>query len=77
MRNEVSIYVKVGLPWTEVGMEAWHLLDTGDVSLTLDYVSNILSDAGSITSSRSFTVKLPRTVHNDRLRITSKTFQNA
>lgn len=67
MRKDISIYVKVNLPGMEYDMEEWQLLDVGNLSLTLDYISNILSDIGSITSSRTFTVKLPRTVHNDKV----------
>ena len=67
MRKDISIYVKVNLPGMEYDMEEWQLLDVGNLSLTLDYISNILSDIGSITSSHTFTVKLPRTVHNDKV----------
>ena len=44
----------------------WYPLDIGNGNtLTLDYVSNLLSDVSQINSSRSFTVKLPRTRRND------------
>lgn len=68
MRKDINIYVKASLaerPSFE--SEEWCLLDTSGISFTLDYVSNILSDIGSITSSRSFTIKLPRTIHNDKV----------
>lgn len=67
MKNEISIYVKTTLPHTPADIESWHLLDTDKVSFTIDYVSNILSDIGSISSSRTYTVSLPRTVNNDKV----------
>jgi len=64
MRHEIELRVQVQQP---NDMEPqWYPLDIGSGNtLTLDYVSNLLSDVSKITSSRSFTVKLPRTRRND------------
>lgn len=38
--------------------------DLGDVSITLEYVSNLFGDPGKINLSRSYTVSLPKTRRN-------------
>ena len=64
MRHEIELRVKVQK--TTDSAPNWYTLDIGSGNtLTLDYVSNLLSDVSKITSSRSFTVKLPRTRRND------------
>ena len=64
MRHEIEIQVKVQQRADVEPM--WYPLDAGSGNtLTLDYVSNLLSDVSKITSSRSFTAKLPRTRRND------------
>lgn len=64
MRHETELRVQVQRPNDSVPQ--WYPLDIGSGNtLTLDYVSNLLSDVSKITSSRSFTVKLPRTRRND------------
>lgn len=64
MRHETELRVQVQRPNDSVPQ--WYQLDIGSGNtLTLDYVSNLLSDVSKITSSRSFTVKLPRTRRND------------
>lgn len=64
MRHEIELRVQVQRPNDSVPQ--WYPLDIGSGNtLTLDYVSNLLSDVSKITSSRSFTVKLPRTRRND------------
>lgn len=64
MRHETELCVQVQRPNDSVPQ--WYPLDIGSGNtLTLDYVSNLLSDVSKITSSRSFTVKLPRTRRND------------
>lgn len=37
---------------------------TEDTSITLDIKSNLFNDVGSMESSRSYTVKIPKTIHN-------------
>lgn len=64
MRHETELRVQVQQP--NDSEPQWYPLDIGSGNtLTLDYVSNMLSDVSKITSSRSFTVKLPRTRRND------------
>lgn len=64
MRHEIELRVQVQQP--NDYEPQWYPLDIGSGNtLTLDYVSNLLSDVSKITSSRSFTVKLPRTRMND------------
>lgn len=64
MRHETELRVKVQQP--NDSEPQWYPLDLGSGNtLTLDFVSNLLSDVSKITSSRSFTVKLPRTRRND------------
>lgn len=64
MRHETDLRVQVQRPNDSVPQ--WHPLDIGSGNtLTLDYVSNLLSDVSKITSNRSFTVRLPRTRRND------------
>ena len=64
MRHETELRVQVQQP--NDSEPQWYPLDIGNGNtLTLDYVSNLLSDVSKITSSRSFTVKLPRTRRND------------
>ena len=64
MRHEIELRVQVQQPNDSVPQ--WYPLDIGSGNtLTLDYVSNLLSDVSKISSSRSFTVKLPRTRRND------------
>lgn len=38
-----------------------------DTSITLEYVSNMLSDPGKISLSHSYTIKLPRTTRNAKI----------
>lgn len=40
---------------------------SADTGITLEYVSNLLSDPGKISLSHSYTVKLPRTANNARI----------
>lgn len=64
MRHEIEIQVKVQQRADVEPM--WYPVDAGSGNtLTLDYVSNLLSDVSKITSSHSFTAKLPRTRRND------------
>lgn len=64
MRHEIELQVRVQQP--NDSDPQWYQLDIGNGNtLTLDYVSNLLSDVSKISSSRSFTVKLPRTRRND------------
>lgn len=64
MRHETELRVQVQQPNDSV--PRWYPLDIGSGNtLTLDYVSNLLSDVSKIDSGRSFTVKLPRTRRND------------
>ncbi|MBQ1772942.1 MAG: hypothetical protein IIZ97_01665 [Prevotella sp.] len=64
MRHEVELQVQVRQHADNTPL--WYTIDIGNGNtLTLDYVSNLLSDVSKITSSRSFTVKLPRTRRND------------
>lgn len=64
MRHETELRVQVQQPNDSVPQ--WYPLDIGGGNtLTLDYVSNLLSDVSKIDSGRSFTVKLPRTRRND------------
>lgn len=64
MRHEIELRVQVQQPNDSVPQ--WYPLDIGSGNtLTLDYVSNLLSGVSKITSSRSFTAKLPRTRRND------------
>lgn len=66
MSREIELLVNVQRP--NDPEPQWYPLDIGSGNtLTLDYVSNLLSDVSKITSSRSFTVKLPRTRRNDAL----------
>ena len=61
MRKEIEI-------WAMVAEQDWRLLDTENgMSLSFDFASNILNDVGNITSSRTFTIKLPRTTNNDTI----------
>lgn len=61
MRKEIEI-------WAMVAEQDWRLLDMENgMSLSFDFASNILNDVGSITSSRTFTIKLPRTTNNDMI----------
>lgn len=64
MRHETELRVQVQQP--NDSEPQWYSLDIGSGNtLTLDYVSNLLSDVSKIDSGRSFTVKLPRTRRND------------
>lgn len=40
---------------------------SADTGITLEYVSNLLSDPGKISLSHSYTIKLPRTANNARI----------
>lgn len=42
-------------------------VDIGDADITLEYVSNLLSDIASITGSYSYTIKLPVTQRNRKI----------
>lgn len=64
MRHDIELQVQVQ-QHVDITPQ-WYPLDIGNGNtLTLDYVSNLLSDLSQINSSRSFTVKLPRTRRND------------
>ena len=51
----------------ELIIEGQHVDLAPDTDITLEYVSNILSDPGKISLSHSYTVKLPKTARNARI----------
>ena len=51
----------------ELIIEGQHVDLSPDTDITLEYVSNVLGDFGKISLSRSYTVKLPRTLRNSRI----------
>ena len=51
----------------ELIIEGQHVDLAPDTDITLEYVSNILSDPGKISLSHSYTVKLPKTARNARV----------
>lgn len=51
----------------ELIIEGQHVDLSPDTDITLEYVSNVLSDIGKISLSRSYTVKLPRSLRNSRI----------
>ena len=67
MRKDIVIEVKT--PSRQyAGVENWEHLDTyADQKITLQFISNLLTGVESITSSSTLSVKLPRTVRNDRI----------
>lgn len=42
-------------------------VDLGNVSISLEYVNNMLTSVDKITSSHSYTISLPRTARNERI----------
>lgn len=67
MRKDITIEVLV--PSKEYEYTSfWEKIDTyKDQKLTLQFVSNLLTGVEKITSSSTLSVKLPRTVHNERV----------
>ena len=51
----------------ELIIEGQHVDLSPDTDITLEYVSNVLGDFGKISLSRSYTVKLPRTLMNAKI----------
>lgn len=51
----------------ELIIEGQHVDLSPDTDITLEYVSNVLGDFGKISLSRSYTVKLPRTLRNAKI----------
>lgn len=51
----------------ELIIEGQHVDLSPDTDITLEYVSNVLGDFGKISLSRSYTVKLPRSLRNSRI----------
>ena len=51
----------------ELIIEGEHMDLAPDTSVTLEYVSNMLSDPGKINLSHSYTIKLPRTTRNAKV----------
>lgn len=51
----------------ELIIDGQHVDLSPDTDITLEYVSNVLGDFGKISLSRSYTVKLPRTLRNSRI----------
>ena len=67
MRKDIVIEVKTPSKQYEY-VDFWERLDTyQDQKMTLQYISNLLTGIDSITSSSSLSIKLPRTVHNERI----------
>lgn len=51
----------------ELIIEGQHVDLAPDTTITLEFVNNILGDIGKIHLSRSYTVKLPKTIQNARI----------
>lgn len=51
----------------ELIIEGQHVDLAPDTNITLEFVNNILGDIGKIHLSRSYTVKLPKTIQNARI----------
>lgn len=67
MRKDIVIEVMTPSKQYEY-VENWERLDTyQDQKMTLQYINNLLTGIDSITSSSTLSVKLPRTVRNERI----------
>lgn len=69
MSKKKDIVIEVMTPSKQYEyVENWERLDTyQDQKMTLQYISNLLTGVESITSSSTLSVKLPRTVRNERI----------
>lgn len=68
MRKDIVIEVVTSEPNSGTYGKHWESLDTyADQQITLQFISNLLTGVESITSSSTLSVKLPRTVRNDRI----------
>lgn len=69
MSKKKDIVIEVMTPSKQYEyVENWEHLDTyQDQKMTLQYISNLLTGVESITSSSTLSVKLPRTVRNERI----------
>lgn len=67
MRKSIDIEVKVPQKQYEY-LTMWERLDIyQDQNITIQFISNLLSGVENITSSSTLSVKLPRTVKNERI----------
>ena len=51
----------------ELIIEGQHVDLAPDTDITLEFVNNIIGDIGKISLSRSYTVKIPKTIRNTRI----------
>lgn len=66
-KKDIAIEVKAPSNQYEY-LDAWERLDTyQDQQMTLQFINNMLTSIDSITSSSTLSVKLPRTVNNERI----------